>query len=380
MVSTPIYVLDQNYDAYDVIDTYKSFIWADRYSTCGDFEIYIPATEKSVDSFRKDEYIRFRDSDRYMVIENINLETSIEDGDYLIISGRSLECILSRRIIWDRTILSGNFQEGIKTLLGNNIISPSISERAIPNFIFKESTDSRITELTLDAQYFGENLYDVIEKLCTERNLGFKVLPVYPGGFEFSLYFGEDRSYSQNENPWVIFSPKFQNLTSSNYLSSYKNFKNAALVAGEDDGDSRVTEMVTSENFTGLRRRELFVDAYGLTNDTSSIETDPELTDEEKQDLIAEMTERYHEQLKQKGNEELSSAKPIETFDGEVDAQLQFIYGRDFYLGDTVQIVNEYGMKAASRISEIVFSYDESGKIVTPTFTVISDSGKEQII
>lgn len=366
MLPTKVYLLDEKYDAYDVIDTFKSFIWADRYSKCGDFELYIPASTRKLSDFRKDDYVRFGGSDRYMVIEDVNLETNPETGDYIIVSGRSLESILTRRIIWGLTVLSGDFQDAVETLLRRNVIDPSIPERKIENFSFKRSSDPRFSEMTLEAQYFGENLYEEIEKLCTERNVGFKVLPVYPGGFEFSLYFGEDRSYNQSKNPWIIFSPNYKNLAGSNYLSSLRNFKNAALVGGQGEGVDRVTESVSSEDATGLLRRELFVDASNLS-------------DAESSDISEAVSPQYRQQLAQRGETELAATKIIESFDGEVDTSVQFVYGKDFNLGDIVQIANEYGMAVATRVSEMVFSMDDAGVTAIPTFTVASDDGKEQV-
>lgn len=374
--STILYLLDKNYDAYDAIDKFKSLLWTVRYNKAGDFELYIPADLDIVKRFHEGDYVWIEDSDRLMILEDINLQTDPEDGDYLILSGRSLESILERRIIWGMTVITGNFQNGIKTLLNRNAISPAIENRRIPNFTFKESTDPRITELTVEAQYFGENLYEEIEKLCQEKEVGFKVLPNGAGGFEFSLYIGEDRSYDQIKNPWVVFAPNYENLQSSNYLYSKKNFKNATLVGGQGENWSRDTVEVTSDSSSGLDRRETFTDASGVTNDTSGIENDDALTEEEKQEAIAALTEEYNAQLMQKGKEELAKTSITETFDGEIDASLQYIYRKDFDLGDIVQIMNDYGMEASSRVSEIVISHDPTGKTVIPTFTV--KNGRER--
>lgn len=363
------FLLDQNYEPYDVIDVFRSFIWSVRYSKCGDFELYLPATKDTKSRFREGDYVRIDESDRLMIIEDINLQTDSEEGDYLIISGRSLESILERRIIWGMTVLTGNFQNGIRTLLNRNVINPSIPQRRIPNFVFKESNDPRITELTIDAQYFGENLYEEIEKLCVEKNVGFRVLPTSNGGFEFSLYVGVDRSYAQDSVPWVVFAPNYENLRSSNYLYSKKEFRNVALVGGMGEGWSKETSNVDPNNVSGLVRREMYVDASSLTYDTTGIENDPDLTEEEKQGLIDAMKGKYLGQLRQKGLEELSKTKITESFDGEIDASVQYIYGRDFDIGDIVQIENEYGMTSSSQISEVVISQDPSGISVVPTFT-----------
>ena len=133
---------------------------------------------------------------------------------------------------------------------------------------------------------------------------------------------------------------------------------------------------VALDSSSGLDRRETFTDASGVTNDTSGIENDDTLTEEEKQEAIAALTEEYNAQLMQKGKEELAKTSITETFDGEIDASLQYVYRQDFDLGDVVQIVNAYGMEASSRVSEIVISHDPTGKTVVPTFTV--KNGRER--
>lgn len=43
--------------------------------------------------------------------------------------------------------------------------------RAIDNFIFEPSTDPRITELTVDAQFTGDDLYSVVKSLCQGNDI-----------------------------------------------------------------------------------------------------------------------------------------------------------------------------------------------------------------
>ena len=57
------------------------------------------------------------------------------------------------------------------------------------------------------------------------------------------------------------------------------------------------------------------------------------------------------------------------SFEGEIDGSRQFVYKKDFNIGDVVQVVNEYGQEATSRVTEIVISQDENGESLNPTFT-----------
>lgn len=258
-------VLNTNLDAISVVDTYMSFIWTNRYYQYGDFELYVPASDAILKTFKQDYYLQMRGSDRLMIVEKILIETDSEEGNTVTISGRSLESILDRRVVWGQVTLSGSLQDAIEKLLNDCIISPSNTNRKIPNFIFKKSTDPRITAMTLEAQYTGDNLYEVIQKLCEERGLGFKITLNTNNQFVFELYIGTDRSYDQTAVPYVVFSPRFDNVISSNYMESRSSLKNVALVGGEGEGSARRYTAVG--NLSGLNRRELFVDARDISSD-----------------------------------------------------------------------------------------------------------------
>ena len=258
-------VLDTNLNAVSIIDTYESFIWTDRYYEYGDFELYTSMSEEILNYIKQDYYLVNRESEHVMIIEKLLIQSDVESGNHLTVTGRSLESILDRRIVWGQKTLSGNLQNGIRTLLNECIISPSDSKRKIPNFIFKASTDPIITALTIEAQYTGDNLYDIIQKICSEQNIGFKITLNDNSQFVFQLYAGSDRSYNQTANPYVIFSPKYENILNSNYVESKSALKNVTLIGGEGEGAERKYASVGEAS--GLNRRELFTDARDISSD-----------------------------------------------------------------------------------------------------------------
>ena len=262
-----LFVLDENLNAVAIIDSYNSLIWTDRYNECGDFEIYTRMSEEALEYIKQDYYLQIKDSEHLMIIETIRVTSDADEGNNLTVTGRSLESILDRRVIWGQRTISGNLQNGVKALLDENIISPSKPERKIDNFIFKPSTDPAVTGLTLEAQYTGDNLYDVIQSICAERNIGFRITLNADKQFVFELYSGVDRSYDQIVNPYVVFSPNFDNLISSNYIESRSSLKNVTLVGGEGEGSARRYTAVG--NTSGLARREIFTDARDISSDSS---------------------------------------------------------------------------------------------------------------
>ena len=107
-------LLDTSLDAIAVVDDYESLIWTDRYQEYGDFEIYTPVTADILNVIKQDYYLINRDSEHVMIVEKLLIKTDVETGNHITITGRSLESILKRRIVWGLRSLSGNLQNGIR--------------------------------------------------------------------------------------------------------------------------------------------------------------------------------------------------------------------------------------------------------------------------
>ena len=139
-----LWVLDSKLQAIHLMDTFESLIWTDRYYECGDFEIHSSVTDILRKVLVSDNYLWSKNSEHTMIVEDIQIESDVEDGGRLTVTGRSLESILDRRIVFNKTVLSGNLQDGIKRLLNENVISPTDSSRKIENFIFEASDDEYV--------------------------------------------------------------------------------------------------------------------------------------------------------------------------------------------------------------------------------------------
>ena len=347
-----IFVLNTNFETVDIIDSYESIIWTDRYNSSGDFEIYTPFDLKLIQFVKQDYYLTILESDHLMIVEGIEILSDAENGNHIRITGHSLESILNRRIIWTQTSVTGSLQDALKQLITAAIISPEIPERQISNFIFQDSEDTRITSLTLEQEYTGDTLYDVVVNACELNNVGFKITLNDSNQFVFQLYMGTDRSYDQTDTnyPYVVFSPNYENIINSNYVDSTELMKNITLVMGEDSGSSRKT--ITVGSGEGLTRRELYTDA---------------------RDIPSEKVTDYDEALRQRGLQGLIENSRTVNFEGEVEATKMFVYQEDFFMGDIIQISNEYGIEGAARVVEFVRSEDANGFKQYPTFQAIQD-------
>lgn len=351
-----VLVLNTDFETIGIIDYYVSLIWTERYAEAGDFELYLRGDSSVFDIVQQGYYLYLKGAKMTMVIEQIEINTDVEEGNEMIITGRSLESLLDRRIIFPQTNLDGKLQNGVKKLLTENVISPTDSDRKIDNFVFNTSEDTAVTDLKLEAQYTGDNLYDTICAICASNSLGFRITLTEDNQFQFSLYSGTDRSYDQEDNTFVVFSAKYDNLISSNYLESNKSLKTVTVVAGEGEGTDRKSTTVscTAGAGAGLYRRELFTDARDLSTTTNSEETMSE--------------EAYYAKLEQRGLEKLAENVSITTFEGEVENGQTFTFDTDYHMGDIVQLVDQYGREGTVRVTELVRSISTSGIQIYPTF------------
>lgn len=349
---TEIRVLNEDLDYTGVIDIYESFIWTERYNECGDFEIYTQMDKDILNTIHLGDYIEIPESDYCMIPESIVLEHDYEQGNHITIKGRSLESILDRRVVWDYCVFN-NIGIGslIKTLIYNAIINPTDEDRKINNFIFHEPIDASIENIKLESvQFYGENLLDVITAICQANNIGFKIT-IEDNNFVFYLYSGKDLSYKQDINPYVVFSPEYDNILNTNFLNTSQSIKNVCLVLGEGEGNDKTAVKVNVENAPkGIERRELCING-----DISS--------------TGQESFEPYESQLYEKGRNALLENRFIESYDAQINPRPIYIYGVDYNLGDIVQISNDFGLESTTRISEYVRSYSTSGIDVYPTFT-----------
>lgn len=374
------YVLDTSFDIVKVIDNYKSFIWTERYFTCGDFELYLPASTELTDILKRDNYVQIKDSDNVMVIEEVEVTIDAENGPYMKVTGRSLESLLDRRIVLDVIDYTGSLQNGVKRILNQNVISPTDPERKLGDWIFVDSTDDRITSLTLETYLYGENVYDCISNICVNNNIGFRVSLNSDRKFVFELYKGLDRSYDQEFRPVVVFSPDFDNILTSTYYESSKALKNCAIVFQEGgtytisvpiynnqgeiidriDVETSLPDIIENVKAdwyqSGLLRREIYME-------TSINVDDNNLTSYNRRVV----------QMRTAGKERLSEYNISVAFDSSLDPSRQFIYGVDFFIGDVVQVRNEYGYESKARVTEMIRSNDSSGEQCNPTFTVIEN-------
>lgn len=384
--SMQLFVLDKSFEVVSLCDTFSSLIWTERYSGYGDFELYLPASMANINMFPRGFYLwliepfvydkngkKIETRNDVMIIEKTELSTDIEDGDQLIISGRSLESLLLRRVIPKKVKYESiDPREIIKTILNENIIKPSEPARKIPNF--KMTIDS---SQPLDPKYRqtfefdGDYVYDAIKTICDTYDFGFSLDLKSDDHWQssylsFSVLEGTDRSYEQIKNPYMVFSPRFDNLISSDTVEDDTEFFNSAYVASTEETKDNVTRRLikyvpNNSGRSGWDIRETFyTDSDAKLNDADN-HPRPD------HDIYPEL-EKY-------GRDELKAQKSNDSFNAEIALLGSVRYHRDYDIGDIIQFDNTYGVNKKARITEYVRNEDDNGYREYPTFEPFSTEG-----
>lgn len=363
-----IYVLNGIYGVVDIIDSYESAIWNVQYYGQSDFQLVLAGSRANLDALLLNRYlVRAEDMSaggtykNVMVITDLKMSFDTDKGWVLTVTGKGLKSIVGRRVVWNQDNITGNAETGIRKIITDNIIAPAISDRAIQNFELDPAEG--FTE-TIDLQCFGENLAEWLESVCTSLGYGWDVY-ISGGKYKFKLYRGTNRSYSQTDVPPVVFSNEFDNLLSSTYSYTMTNYRNVALIGGEGEGTAQRT--ASYGEAAGLGRYELYVDG-------SSVSSNGEIITEEQ----------YTALLKDYGKTMIDAVSATQQLEGEIDTHGLYTIDRDYFLGDVVQVENEMGIMAVPRIVGIIYSDDENGTTVIPTFsemqvfqTIITENGDD---
>lgn len=340
-------IADTSFNRLCVVDDYISFIWSRRYYDVGDFELVISMYSPCRPYVMRGNYVMRDGFGEVGIIEHVEITQDVNNQEVVVISGRFLSSILARRIIAVQTQVSGTIEACIKKLVNQNAISPADGNRAIPGLHYGAWS---IPATTMEQQFTGKNLLVVIQDICKQYQIGFKIELTANNAFSLVLYSGIDRSYDQSTNPYVIFSDEYDNLASSDYSEDYESVVTDVLVAGEGEGAARKTIWASNAENRGLNRYEIYVDARNASTNNGEIP-----------DSV------YYAQLKEEGLEQITSV--VQAFAGEVFLT-NFELGTDFDVGDVVVVENtHWGVSANARLVEVIESVSEAGVYtVTPTF------------
>lgn len=381
-----IFILDALLRPIDLIDEYISFIWTERYAEKGDFELVALANSANRNRFVTDTLISIPDSKRIMRVHSIEEKDDEDNGITLTVKGFDLSYMLAQRVsaykeygdpsgmllavsylsgyspielmdlfVWRICVPTSGYQLSVGDtipFLNDYVLSPgslypasNIAEPAPGGILWEQKIAS---------------LYSAITDICKAYDLGFRL---YKDPNSTKLYFegynGIDRTSAQTMFPPIIFSSDMANLQSTTEYKDNIDHYNVVIAVYEykNPVEGDLPEMLTIHEIVSDPDLEFSSGGFDQKTKFITITQLPE-------GMILDDVPAYLTQL---ATEELNRSRPIDVYDGEVDQNSDFVYEKDYFLGDIVEVRGKNGGGAYMRVVEQIIKYDSNGKSSYPS-------------
>lgn len=349
-------VSNDKFEQLGFIDQYTSLIWPDSYRGYATFELWAPITEENKNMIKEDNVI-WCGGENAAVIEIIKEDVDEKGVKTYNVKGRTLEKYLCDRIIWGGYTRSGFTSEIMYDLVDKCAINPTNKSRKIPYLV--NAVDKKIGKKIAQYQKTGGELYDALDSLASDSDLGFSVL-FDPKNEKliFEVRDGADRTENNVDgNDPVVFSTELEDILSSSYYMNKEDLKTVVFVQGEDSGDHRVSVQTGDVYGVGFERRELYVDARDLQS---------EIQNEDGSYMVL-TPDQYASTLIQRGDDKLSEHTKTTVFEAKVRqfGDVQYEFGVDYIKGDKVTVIDEQlGISVSARITKAEENIDDEYELI----------------
>ena len=297
---------------------YFNLQWTREYYQPGQFSVQIAAADFQPSMA----YLYTPDRPETGIIQKVALTETVK-GRFLQLSGYFLEANLNDKVVWPTYYATGSIPSAVVAMLRQY-------KDDIPLLTVADAPAVQTDETSW--QETGGQLADVAYTRLRTVQHSLRCRYDYQANtITAEIWQGMDRTQEQSANPFVTFSDGFGNLAQVDASMDRSNYKNYAVVVGQDQAENR--KVAYADLSGGGYKRVLYVDARS------------ERWDSEKQTEA-----EYLASLQQKGLDALLDYAVIHNVDIQAAAG-GFVYREDWDLGDLVDvIVAEIGMAMQARI------------------------------
>ena len=346
---------DDTFDNIGEVNQYNSLIWPDKFNGYASFELSAPITDENSEYFKKGN-ILWCGGDNAAVVEIVKSTIDDKGTKAFNVKGRTLEMLLTTRIIWGTYNASNKYTSSIMyEIVNQNCISPANPKRKIP---YLECVEDKQLGGKMSIQKTGGDVYDALTTIASNKDLGFNVLfRPKEKKFIFEVVAGTDRTTEQSDVEPVEFSTDLEDILSSSYYTNSQDKKNVAFVQGEGDGASRVSQVSGNDELEGLARKELYVDARDLQSKSTG----------ENGITISLTPDEYKAALVNRGDDKLSEHDTTETFEAQIRVfgDVQYEFGKDYQKGDKVTVRDkQLNVVVSARITEVEEDFDDEYALI----------------
>ena len=389
-----VFTLDRKFLRAQEIDTFHSIIWTERYYGDSDVELSVPLNDDSITKLWPGVFLGISGSDEVMILETMTIKDekmkfngisllpwlnnrfvrttatqkdkqtwAIPDAASPIttpgVPGWTLWAIVYYMCCVGSPYLNGTINTGIP--------AAQAAALAIPGLTLKDY-DKSGDPLTV-AVPFGP-VYDALREIATTYRIGMSITldSASESGYSlgFRSYKGLDRTSGQSVNPPVRFSPEMDSLANIEELRSIAALKTLVYAFATND----LAPLVATEpgiasasgtQYTGFDLRALQLLTSDIVNPKAS--DTPPGTPLTAAKLLSILNER--------AKDALHASPYIKTVDGEIVPTGQYQYGRDYNLGDIIEVQGNSDVISTSRVTEYIRSQDEAGEKGYPTVAML---------
>lgn len=379
-----VLVYNDDWELQAVVDNYESLVWTDKAKECGDFELYMYYDPDLWKIITLGTFLRIQDSEHTMMVNKRDLKDTFEDAPRMIFTGKSMEYVTSRRVVYKQIDVTETPGDIVNKLLDENCIDGPNLQQFAPDPTDPNKKYRGITGLYRDAsnwglelgdvkiskQYLGQNIYEALSDLVKTYSSPMCYIFVHhtdDNKWRWRLGTGVNRSWNQGTNEWVTFSSNFNNLKSGEFVQDNDKYANAFYITGADPGDGkpRITmpiERIDNDTaqggfISGMKRIEKWIDGSNV-----------KLKNDQNKDVPYR---QYVNELLSYGHASMREYVTETTFTGDVDPNVQWVYMRDYYIGDLVNVVDDMGNGAWCAIDGMTITADKNGIVIVPDFKAI---------
>lgn len=335
MDAIEVYALDSGFQLVTVNIPYTNLQWNRKYYEAGDFSMQVP-----IEAFDPSwAYVGSSERPEFGVVQKVDYTQ--DQTEYVQVSGFFYEKVLDDKVCYPRyTGDVSSTETAVRNILTKYKADIPIELGQANSPLLGERTQSDFSD-----DYLGTKLYSILET----RELSQRVVYDYVNDrLVWGVWQGLDRSQSQDDNPWAVFSSAFGNVEQADVTQDVSDYKNYCIIPAnaDDNGKESVVEYVDWSN--GGYQRQMVLDRRSSRPEEDQTDAD------------------FRAGLQQEGAEALLEHQVVQDVDVDADEDG---YMRDYDLGDRCDIIiPTLGIDVEARIVEVSEVFKSGAHTVTLGF------------
>jgi len=414
-----------------VIDEFESGIWTERYTQPGDVRLVLPATRERVKQLAEGNFLSLKGSKEVMLID-----TQLIEDNMLTVTGNTLDKFLEERYVdgylpidfygSNKDFLANKsirHLTGTPSLLIFQILEETLLSRSMPNYfsgpanedviqgytpyfvdsklsitnlhagaLYDDSTSPTISVTLTTGTPLHKVLLDIAELYVLGMSLYLESANDYTYTLRFTTYKGKDRTRDQTENELLRFSPELDSFTNIKELRSIAGFKTRVVVnlpngltapnmgpvsavAFEINRGVNPTQKGQFDSRQGFITTKRVTDAmikkalgqYVGVPPPSGVTANQSYFDGN----LAEKA-RIKKIMEEEARDFLTQNRRKRSIDGETVPRDNYRFGKDYGLGDIVEVEGYTGRIEKVRVTEYIRIQDATGERAYPTLSPLT--------